>query len=120
MLVLDHVQTPPRDLQQRREALKRANEIRIWRSHLKRRVHDLEVLFHELIVDPDPWLESMQVRHLLRQVPTFGVTRVTKMMRAVGISPTRSIGALTQRQRDDLLAIVMAQPSYQRLIASVE
>ncbi len=116
MLILE---APGRTLMQRQQALQRANEIRTWRAQLKRDVHDLHVLVHDVIADPEERLLSMQLRYLLKAVPHFGEARIMRVYKRVGISSTKTVGGLTDRQRTCLLAALRDEPVYARLMMAV-
>ena len=80
-------------------ALARANEIRLARAELKRRVLDQEVSVAEIVLDPPPAAENMTVADLLMTQRRWGDTRCRKFLAAVPMSEAKTVGAMTERQR---------------------
>jgi hypothetical protein len=97
---------PPRTLQQRMDALEKGNLIRCYRAELKRKIKAGLVTVDEVLAEPGPLLESMKVYDLLLAAPYHGHVKVGKIMRATSISPSRTVGGLTERQRGELAGIV--------------
>lgn len=90
--------TEPQHLQ----ALARANEVRLARAELKRRVADDSATAVEVILEC-PWeARSMAVADLLMSQRRWGRTRCRKLLGAVGISEAKTIGSMTDRQRQAL------------------
>src|ERR1700736_280516 len=89
---------------QRLRALERANEVRLARAELKRRIADGDVSAAEGILD-SPWeASSWSVGELLISQRRWGTIRARKLLASVQISETRTVGALTERQRRLLAA----------------
>lgn len=93
---------PGHTREQQMAALQRANDIRTYRAHLKRDVKAGRLGFADLL--DDPMCETMNVRKALLAVPKVGKVKARKKLLTVKISPSRSLGALSQRQRTELLA----------------
>lgn len=89
---------------QRLQALERANEIRLARAELKRRIACGRVSAAEVILDPPCEAVSWAIGELLLRQRRWGNTRCRKFLVRNQISETKTLGALTQRQRR-LLAI---------------
>jgi hypothetical protein len=84
---------------QRLRALERANEVRLARAELKRRIADGEVSAAEVILSP-PWEAcSWSVADLLMTQRRWGTTRCRKFLLRNQVSETKPLGALTDRQR---------------------
>jgi hypothetical protein len=84
-------------------ALQRANEVRLARAELKRRVAvgDTEVTD---VLRACPWeAASMAVADLLRSQRRWGQTRCRKFLAGVGMSENKTIGSMTDRQRRTLV-----------------
>lgn len=96
---------PERSRQQRLDALAAGNAIRSHRAQLKRDLKAGRVVVLDVLIDPDARLESMKVFDLLRAVPSFGKVKVGTVLRRNEISPSKTVGGLSKRQR---LALVMA------------
>ena len=95
---------PERSLTQRMEALKRANEIRTERARLKRDLKAGRVQVHGLLIDPPDYLLTAKVFDLMLAVPKYGRVKVTRLLTQCRISPSKTIGGLSQRQRHELVA----------------
>jgi hypothetical protein len=84
---------------QRLRALERANEIRLARAELKRRIADGDISAAEVILSPPCAAVSWAVGELLMSQRRWGSTRCRKFLLRNQISETKPIGALTDRQR---------------------
>ena len=84
------------------EALRGANDIRVFRKQLKRDLKDGNVKVRELLLDPPKEIETMQIESLLLAVPYVGPLRASKLLWHCHVSPVRHIGDLTERQRTEL------------------
>lgn len=84
---------------QHMRALARANEVRLARAELKRRVTDGEISAAEVILE-SPWeTASMPVAELLTAQRRWGSTRCRKFLQTIPMSETKTIGSMTERQR---------------------
>jgi hypothetical protein len=84
---------------QRLRALERANQVRLARADLKRRIAQGKVPAASIILDA-PWeASSWSVGDLLMSQRRWGTTRCQKFLRGLEISETKQIGTLTERQR---------------------
>ncbi len=99
-----HTTAPERSLNQRLEALRRANEIRSRRAALKRDLKAGRELIHKVLLDPPAWVETAKVVDMLLAVPKYGRVKANKALTTCRISPSKTIGGLSQRQRDELVA----------------
>ena len=95
---------PERSLNQRMDALQRANEIRSRRAQLKRDLKAGRASIHKLLLDPPEWVETAKVFDMLLAVPKYGRVKANKILTTCRISPSKTIGGLSQRQRDELIA----------------
>jgi hypothetical protein len=87
-------------------ALERANEVRLARADLKRRVAEGELWAAEVILSC-PWeVESMTVADLLMSQRRWGHTRCRKFLAGIPMSETKTIGSMTERQRRTLAAML--------------
>jgi hypothetical protein len=83
-------------------ALERANQVRLARAELKRRVATGEVEVAEVILEC-PWeAESMAVADLLKSQRRWGQTRCRKFLAQIPMSEKKPIGSMTERQRRTL------------------
>lgn len=97
---------PERSLTQRMDALQRANHIRSRRAVLKQMVRARELDVRPLIAAPESELETMKVWDLLLAVPQYGRVKTNKALRAVSVSPSKTLGGLSERQRRELLSFL--------------
>ncbi len=95
---------------QRLRALERANEIRLARAELKRRIAEGDISAAEVILDPPCAAGSWEVGELLMSQRRWGSSRCRKFLLRNQISETKPVGALTERQRH-LLANQLTQRS---------
>src|SRR5436305_7692593 len=84
---------------QRLLALERANEIRLARAELKRRIAYGAVSAADVILDPPLAAHSWAIGDLLLSQRRWGSTRCRKFLLRNHITETKTVGALTDRQR---------------------
>ena len=84
---------------QRLRALERANEIRLARAELKRRIADGDISAAQVILDPPCAAISWEIGELLMSQRRWGSSRCRKFLLRNQISETKPVGALTDRQR---------------------
>ena len=85
--------------QQRMDALKRANRVRLARAELKRNVASGQVRAAEVILTP-PWeASSMPVDELLTSQRRWGTERARRFLASMQIPENKQIGTMTERQR---------------------
>src|SRR3954469_19930735 len=101
-----HATAPERSLVQRMEALQRANHIRTQRAQLKRDLKGGRVTIHELLLDPPEYVGTAKVFDMLLAVPKYGRVKVNKVLQLCRISPSKTIGGLSQRQRTELVSML--------------
>jgi hypothetical protein len=98
--------TPERSLDQRMEALKRANEIRTRRARLKRDLKGGRTQIHSLLLNPPEYIATAKVFDLLLAVPKYGRVKVNRILNQCRISPSKTIGGLSERQRSELVSFL--------------
>jgi hypothetical protein len=85
-------------------ALDRANRVRLARADLKREIADGSRTVADVILEC-PWeSESMTIADLLMSQHRWGRTRCRRFLAQVPMSETKTIGSMTQRQREQLAA----------------
>jgi hypothetical protein len=90
-------------------ALQRANRVRLARAALKRKVAANDVDPAEVVLTC-PWeVESMAISELLMSQKRWGRTRCRKFLMSIGLSETKTVGSLTERQRMTLAALLTAK-----------
>ena len=97
---------PERSLTQRMDALQRANDIRTRRAQLKRDLKGQPISIHALLTDPPEYLETAKVFDMLLAVPKYGRVKVNKILQQCRISPSKTIGGLSERQRTELVSLL--------------
>ena len=104
---------------QRLRALERANEVRLARAGLKRRIAGGEVPAAQVILDC-PWeASSWAIGELLLSQRRWGDTRCRKFLSRNQILETKPIGTLTERQRLSLAAQLQEVASRDMRLVSV-
>jgi hypothetical protein len=99
-------QTPERSLAQRMEALRRANEIRTARAKLKKDLKTGEVSIQAIIADPPDYVLTAKVFDMLMAVPKCGKVKATRFLNHCRISQGKTMGGLSERQRNELLELL--------------
>jgi hypothetical protein len=87
--------------------LARANEIRVRRAQLKRDLRAGRERVTDLLLEPPAWLETAKVYEVMLAVPKVGRVKADKMLRLHAISPSKTVGGLSLRQRSALVAALM-------------
>jgi hypothetical protein len=90
--------TEPAD-PQRMRALERANEIRLARAELKRRIAEGDVSVVEVLLEVPDHAANWAVSDLLMSQRRWGQSRCRKFLWRNRINETKHVGALTERQR---------------------
>src|SRR3984893_9525415 len=97
---------PERSLNQRMDALARANQIRIKRAQLKRDLNAGLLSIHSLLLTPPEYVETAKVFDILLAVPKYGRVKVNKILAHCRIAPSKTIGGLSERQRSELVSLL--------------
>ena len=98
--------TPERSINQRLDALARANEIRSQRAQLKRDLKSARMSIQQLLAAPPAYVETAKVSDMLLAVPKYGRVKVNKILHTCRISPSKTIGGLSDRQRSELVTLL--------------
>jgi hypothetical protein len=86
--------------------LEAANEIRTKRAKLKKDLKAGKVQIERLLIDPPEYLGSAKVFDLMLAVPKYGRVKVNRILNQCRISPSKTIGGLSVRQRAELVALL--------------
>lgn len=97
---------PERSLKQRMDALQTANAVRTYRANLKRDLKAGRKTIQDILHNPPEQIETMKLFDLLMAVPKIGRTKVNKMMFKIHMSPSKTVGGISDRQRNELLALL--------------
>jgi len=91
---------------QHMQALQRANEVRLARAELKRKVGEGAIAVDEVIL-ACPWeAASMTIAELLTSQRRWGTTRCRKFLAGIGMPETKTVGSMTERQRTLLATLI--------------
>ena len=104
---------------QRLRALERANEIRLARAELKRRIADGDMSAAEVILTPPCEASSWAIGDLLMSQRRWGTTRCRKFLVRNQINETKPLGTLTERQRRLLADQLRARASREQAMELV-
>jgi len=88
------------------DALQRANEIRTKRARLKRDLKAGRRTIQDLLSAPPEYVETAKVFDMLLAVPKYGRVKVNKVLTHCRISPSKTIGGLSERQRTELVQLL--------------
>jgi hypothetical protein len=94
---------PARTHEQRMRALRRANEIRSARAKLKRDLKAGKAQIEKLLLDPPDYVLSAKAFDMILAVPKYGRVKANKILTQCRISPSKTIGGLSERQRAELV-----------------
>jgi hypothetical protein len=101
-----HSAAPERSLTQRLDALNRANEVRTRRAQLKKDLKGGRASIHALLLKPPSYVETAKVIDMLLAVPKYGRVKAGKVLQQCRISPSKTIGGLSERQRTELVSLL--------------
>jgi hypothetical protein len=94
---------PERTHDQRLRALRRANEIRTKRAQLKRDLKAGKAKIETLLLDPPEYVLSAKAFDMILAVPKYGRVKANRILGQCRISPSKTIGGLSERQRTELV-----------------
>lgn len=100
------VKAPQRSLDQRMDALKRANDIRVRRAKLKKNLKDGRVKIEKILEDPPEYVSTAKVFDMLLAVPKFGRVKAARFLNQCRISQSKTVGGLSERQRSELIGLL--------------
>ena len=88
------------------QALQHANRVRLARARLKRKVAASDVSAAEVVLNC-PWeAASMDISDLLMSQRRWGQTRCRKLLAELPMSEKKTVGSMTERQRQTLAALL--------------
>lgn len=86
------------------EALKRANHVRSERASLKSELKHGVVSITEVIQDPPEFLQTAKIADVIMAAPKYGRVKAARIMERCRVSPSKTVGGLSERQRRELIA----------------
>jgi hypothetical protein len=90
-------------------ALGRANEVRSRRAKLKWQLRDGRVRLDEVLAAPADYLASAEVFDLLVAAPKIGPVKATQLLTRAGVSQSKTVSQLSERQRGSLIELLGSQ-----------
>jgi hypothetical protein len=96
---------PVRSLDQRMDALKRANDVRVKRAQLKKDLKEGSVRIEQVLGNPPKYVETAKVIDILMAVPKFGRVKAARFLNTCRISQSKTVGGLSDRQRTELIGL---------------
>lgn len=95
---------PKLSLEEKRRALKKAQEVRSKRAKIRQSLKAGKTTVREVLSNAkDPVVAKMRVVYLLESLPRIGKVKTKKIMNDIGIDETRRIQGLGNRQKKALL-----------------
>src|ERR1700751_3862495 len=94
---------PLRSRDQRMDALKRANDVRVRRARLKKDLKDGRVHIEQILGNPPEYVSTAKVIDILMAVPKFGRVKAARVLNTWRISQSKTVGGLSDRQRAELI-----------------
>jgi hypothetical protein len=88
-----------RSPERRMIALKQANQVRGLRAKLKQDLRQGAVRLEQILATRADYLASAEVIDLLVAVPKIGSVKAGRLLTVARISPSKTVGALSGRQR---------------------
>jgi hypothetical protein len=98
-------QAPSRSLDQRMDALRRANDIRVKRAQLKKDLKLGQTRIDEILRDTPEYVSTAKVLDMLMAVPKFGQVKAKRYLNQCRISESKTVGGLSDRQRTELIGL---------------
>ncbi|MGE5550174.1 MAG: integration host factor, actinobacterial type [Bacteroidota bacterium] len=95
---------PKLSLDEKKKALKKAQEIRSKRAKIRQNLKNGKMTIRQVLADiNDDVVAKMRVAYLLESLPRIGKVRTRKIMTDIGINETRRVQGLGNRQKQALL-----------------
>jgi hypothetical protein len=100
-------------------ALRRANEVRLARAELKRRICSQELSAAQVVLEC-PWeADSMEISDILMSQRRWGRARCRRLLLSLGMPENKQLGTLTQRQRFELAAVLSHKLGDEEIVSRV-
>ena len=94
-------------LERRQIALKQANHVRSARARLKQDLREGNVRIEQILATTADYLASAELFDLLVAVPKIGPVKARRLLAFARISPSKTVGELTERQRTCLIELLI-------------
>lgn len=99
-------QTPERSLDQRMDALRRANQIRSLRAQVKKDLKTGAISVDGVIESPPEYVLTAKVFDIIVAAPKYGKVKATRLLNQCRISQGKTLGGLSERQRCELVELL--------------
>ena len=86
--------------------LRQANHVRSVRAKLKQDLRAGKVLLEQILATPADYLASAEIFDLLVAVPKIGPAKARRLLTIARISPSKTVGQLSERQRARLIDLL--------------
>ena len=93
-------------LERRTVALRQANQVRSLRAKLKQDLREGTVRLEQILATGADYLASAEVFDLLVAVPRIGPVTAAHLLTIARISPSKTFGDLSERQRARLIELL--------------
>lgn len=103
---------------QHMDALRRANEIRLYRADLKKRIASGEESAATHLLWYDDKIEGMLALDLLTAIPRVGTRAAERWLQDCWAPPNKLVGTLTHRQRSCLVDRIQAWERRREAVAA--
>jgi hypothetical protein len=80
--------------------------VRTRRATLKKDLKAGRSSIHALLLDPPDYVSTAKVIDMLLAVPKYGRVKAGKVLQQCRISPSKTIGGLSERQRTELVSLL--------------
>jgi hypothetical protein len=87
------------------DALKRANDVRVKRAKLKKDLKEGKVKVEQILGNPPEYVSTAKVIDILMAVPKFGRVKAARLLNQCRISQSKTVGGLSDRQRQELIGL---------------
>jgi hypothetical protein len=87
-------------------ALREANRVRGLRAKLKQDLRADRVRLELVLATRTDYLASAELFDLLVAVPKIGPVKAGRLMTVAGVSPSKTVGGLSERQRARLIELL--------------
>jgi S13-like protein len=87
-------------------ALRQANHVRSARAKLKQDLRAGKVRLEQILATPADYLASAELVDLLVAVPKIGPVKASRILTVARISPSKTVGDLSERQRTRLIELL--------------
>ena len=88
------------------DALRRANDIRAARAKLRKDLKEGQESIDAVLLDPPEYVMTAKVFDMLLAVPKYGRVKTNRILHQARISPSKTIGGLSERQRAELVSLL--------------